>query len=116
MEGTCLCKAVAVKVNDDNLFGDQRRGHICHCKNCRKVAGGIFGTNLIIENEKVEFPNGKDAIKQYDYDKLPTPEWESFASQRQTWEQCMPGTVQYAIKSFGDRMPNSPEKAGPAKN
>lgn len=66
MEGTCLCKAVAVKVNDDNLFGDQRRGHICHCKNCRKVAGGIFGTNLIIENEKVEFPNGKDAIKQYD--------------------------------------------------
>lgn len=65
MEGTCLCKAVAVKVNDDNLFGEQRRGHICHCKNCRKVAGGIFGTNLIIEEEKVEFPKGKDAIKMY---------------------------------------------------
>lgn len=66
MEGTCLCKAVAVKVTDDNLFGSQRRGHICHCKNCRKVAGGIFGTNLIIENEKVEFPKGKDGIKRYD--------------------------------------------------
>lgn len=65
MEGTCLCKAVAVKVNDDNLFGDARRGHICHCKNCRKVAGGIFGTNLIIEEEKVEFPNGRDSIKCY---------------------------------------------------
>lgn len=66
MEGTCLCKRVAVKVNDDNLFGTQRRGHICHCLNCRKVAGGIFGTNLTIEEEKVEFPKGKDSIKRYD--------------------------------------------------
>lgn len=65
MEGTCLCKAVAVKVNDDNLFGTQRRGHICHCKNCRKVAGGIFGTNLIIEEDKVEFPKGRDGIKMF---------------------------------------------------
>ena len=58
--------AVKVKVNDDNLFGDARRGHICHCANCRKVAGGIAGINLIIENEKVEFPNGQDNIKRYD--------------------------------------------------
>ena len=58
--------AVKVKVNDDNLFGEQRRGHICHCANCRKVAGGICGVNLIIENEKVEFPNGQDAIKKFD--------------------------------------------------
>ncbi|OCT49081.1 putative glutathione-dependent formaldehyde-activating [Cladophialophora carrionii] len=65
MEGECLCKAVAVKVNDDNLFGEQRRGHICHCNNCRKVAGGIFGVNLTIEEEKVEFPKGKDNIKAY---------------------------------------------------
>ena len=66
MEGTCLCGAVAVRVTDDNLFGTQRRGHICHCKNCRKVAGGLFGANLIIEDEKVEFPKGKDGIKRYD--------------------------------------------------
>lgn len=66
MEGECLCHRVKVKVNDDDLFGTNRRGHICHCKNCRKVAGGIFGTNLTIEEEKVEFPNGKDSIKRYD--------------------------------------------------
>ncbi|OAP63368.1 hypothetical protein AYL99_02595 [Fonsecaea erecta] len=65
MEGECLCKAVAVKVNDDNLFGEQRRGHICHCANCRKVAGGIFGVNLTIEQEKVEFPKGKGNLKMY---------------------------------------------------
>ena len=34
--------AVHVKVNDDNLFGEQRRGHLCHCANCRKVAGGVY--------------------------------------------------------------------------
>jgi hypothetical protein len=53
MEGTCLCKAVKIKVNDDNLFGTQRRGHVCHCQNCRKVAGSCISTNLAIEEEKV---------------------------------------------------------------
>ncbi|EXJ67512.1 uncharacterized protein A1O5_09525 [Cladophialophora psammophila CBS 110553] len=206
MEGECLCKgsdgdyhalspyrhlpAVAVKVNDDNLFGEQRRGHICHCANCRKVAGGItdnhhgvhlvtmhrvnqpltelwglglhrFGVNLTIEEEKVEFPKGKDNIKLYSvrsipvisfrspnypsltrytqsqdpetlsgtpvqryfcqtcgvpimsitplykgkivlklglYPKLPVPEWESFASKRQSWEKPFEGTIQYKTK------------------
>lgn len=66
MEGECLCKAIALKVNDDELFSGKRRGHLCHCANCRKVAGGIFGTNLIIENEKVEWIRGKDVVKKYD--------------------------------------------------
>ncbi|KAK5940005.1 hypothetical protein PMZ80_007423 [Knufia obscura] len=155
MEGTCLCKAVAVKVNDDNLFGTQRRGHICHCKNCRKVAGGLFGANLTIEEEKVEFPKGKDNIRRYDdpetlsgtpvqryfcqtcgvpimsmtplykgkiilklglYEKLPTPEWESFASQRQKWEVPLEDTMQFSTKSMGDKLSGFPEKAGPARN
>ncbi|OAL36101.1 hypothetical protein AYO20_04515 [Fonsecaea nubica] len=196
MEGECLCKAVAVKVNDDNLFGEQRRGHFCHCANCRKVAGGIFGANLTIEEEKVEFPKGKGNLKQYtvrrpfhdlhhprspdvcslcsnrdnfpttgsrhtqrdpiattcgvpimsvtplykgkvvlklglvtyhclsaipltradmiarvcaraQYPKLPVPEWESFASQRQSWEKPLEGTIQYKTKSFGEKMPGS---------
>lgn len=109
-----MCKAVQVKVTDDNLFGEQRRGHLCHCANCRKVAGGLwvqtlfkdppspspfptdlvrgalcilmpwephihsrhcvdemyylirFGANLLIEEEKVQFPKGKDNLKKYD--------------------------------------------------
>ncbi|KAI7778504.1 hypothetical protein LA080_002108 [Diaporthe eres] len=65
MEGECLCKAVKVRVKDDELFSGRRRGHICHCANCRKVAGGIFGANLLIEESKVEFPNGKDGLKVY---------------------------------------------------
>lgn len=64
MEGTCLCKAIALKVNDNDLY-TRRRGHLCHCANCRKVAGGLFGTNLIIEEEKVEWLKGKDVVKCY---------------------------------------------------
>jgi len=65
MEGQCLCGAVKVKVNDDNLFGSQRRGHLCHCSQCRKVAGGIFGANLTIETEKVEI-SGEENLTRYD--------------------------------------------------
>lgn len=80
--------AVKVRVKDDELFSGRRRGHICHCANCRKVAGGIctapvphsdprletqadchlcclVGTNLLIEESKVEFSNGKDGLKVY---------------------------------------------------
>jgi hypothetical protein len=65
MEGQCLCGAVKVKVTDDNLFGSQRRGHLCHCSQCRKVAGGLFGANLIIETEKVEI-SGEENLTKYD--------------------------------------------------
>lgn len=65
MNGTCLCKAVKVSVKDSNLFKAQRRGHICHCSNCRKVAGGIFGVNLTIEQEKVTI-EGEDNLTRYD--------------------------------------------------
>ncbi|KEF61354.1 uncharacterized protein A1O9_02920, partial [Exophiala aquamarina CBS 119918] len=61
-----LLVAIKIRVNDDNLFGEKRRGHICHCDNCRKVAGGIFGANLIIEDEKVEFLNGKENLRRYE--------------------------------------------------
>lgn len=64
MEGNCLCGAITVKVDDEDLFADHRRGHLCHCRNCRKVAGGIFGANLAIESEKVNI-FGKEHLKEY---------------------------------------------------
>jgi hypothetical protein len=65
MEGQCLCGTVKVKVHDDNLFGSKRRGHLCHCSQCRKVAGGLFGANLTIETEKVEI-SGEENLTRYD--------------------------------------------------
>ena len=29
--------------------------HLCHCLNCKKVSGSLFGSNLTIEEEKVTF-------------------------------------------------------------
>ena len=45
------------------------------------------------------------------YDKLPVPEWESFACRRQEWEVPIEGAVQYKMKSKGDLLPGSPEVA-----
>jgi hypothetical protein len=64
MEGHCLCRLVTIKIHDATLFTDPRRGHLCHCRNCRRVAGGIFGANLSIEADKVEIV-GKEHMKEY---------------------------------------------------
>lgn len=76
MEGHCLCGAITVKVNDSDLFSGHRRGHFCHCRNCRRVAGGIFGTNLAIEADKVEI-TGKDNLKDYIDKDTPSASWVS---------------------------------------
>ena len=68
MEGHCLCGAISVKVKDSNLFSGQRRGHFCHCRNCRRVAGGVFGANLAIEAEKVEIRGGDNLVRFMDKD------------------------------------------------
>ncbi|KAF2848503.1 hypothetical protein T440DRAFT_428566 [Plenodomus tracheiphilus IPT5] len=52
MTGTCLCTSIRVTIHDDELF-TRPRGHLCHCANCRKVAGSYVASNLAIEKEKV---------------------------------------------------------------
>lgn len=57
MTGTCLCGTIRVTINDSELF-TKPRGHLCHCANCRKVAGSYVASNLVIEKEKVEVVDG----------------------------------------------------------
>jgi hypothetical protein len=64
MEGHCLCGSISVRVTDTELFSGKRRGHLCHCRNCRRVAGGVFGANLAIEVEKVEI-DGVENLTEY---------------------------------------------------
>ncbi|GAM91172.1 hypothetical protein ANO11243_092190 [Dothideomycetidae sp. 11243] len=64
MEGHCMCGAISIKVHDDELFTGKRRGHICHCRNCRYVAGGVWGANLAIEKDKVEII-GEEHLTQF---------------------------------------------------
>jgi len=51
--GSCLCGSIIVTITDSELW-TKKRGHLCHCSNCRKVAGSPYGSNLIIEEEKVK--------------------------------------------------------------
>jgi hypothetical protein len=68
MEGHCLCGAITVKIHDAELFLGKRRGHMCHCRNCRRIAGGIFGSNLAIEADKVEIIGSENLAAYLDTD------------------------------------------------
>jgi hypothetical protein len=68
MEGHCLCGAITVKIHDAELFTGKRRGHVCHCRNCRRVAGGIFGSNFAIEADKVEIIGSENLAEYLDPD------------------------------------------------
>ncbi|KAK5017691.1 hypothetical protein LTR39_001405 [Cryomyces antarcticus] len=134
MEGTCNCGAVWIKVNDPNLFGSNRRGHICHCTNCKKTAGSDYATNLTIETEKVTITGeenlsvysdprtgsgtpvdspiksmtplykGKTVLKLGIFPQIPNPEWESFVVNRQSWGKPLEGATYYKTKSMGEKV------------
>ncbi|KAJ4312422.1 hypothetical protein N0V94_007442 [Neodidymelliopsis sp. IMI 364377] len=62
LTSTCLCKSIRVTITDSELF-TRPRGHLCHCANCRKVAGSYVSSNLAIEKEKVEVLDPKGVMK-----------------------------------------------------
>ncbi len=65
MTGSCLCGSITVTIKDNELFS-KRRGHLCHCANCRKVAGSYVASNLLIEQEKVEIEDRDGTKKTYE--------------------------------------------------
>ncbi|KAF2088730.1 hypothetical protein K490DRAFT_38542 [Saccharata proteae CBS 121410] len=64
LSGHCLCGSIHVTINDSELF-TKRRGHLCHCANCRKVAGSFVAANLLIEEDKVEIEDRNGTLKEY---------------------------------------------------
>ncbi|KAF9883672.1 hypothetical protein FE257_003056 [Aspergillus nanangensis] len=64
LSGTCLCGSINVTINDPELFS-RPRGHICHCANCRKVAGSYAASNLIIEEDKVAIEDRQGTLKVF---------------------------------------------------
>ena len=48
--GGCLCKAVTYKSNADPLMILN-----CHCENCRRLTGSVFGTNLFVPEDQLQF-------------------------------------------------------------
>ena len=47
--GGCLCKAVTYKSNADPLMILN-----CHCENCRRLTGSVFGTNLFVPEDRLQ--------------------------------------------------------------
>ena len=81
MSGSCLCGSITFTIKDSELFS-KRRGHLCHCANCRKVAGSYVASNLLIEEDKVEIKDRDGSLKTYeDKDTLSgNPVYRSFCS------------------------------------
>lgn len=64
LTGTCLCESIRVTITDSELW-TERRGHLCHCANCRKVAGSYVASNLNIEEEKVQVEDRQNTLKKF---------------------------------------------------
>nr|POE49516.1 hypothetical protein CFP56_50433 [Quercus suber] len=70
LKGSCLCGSITVTLNEKGLF-DQPRGHLCHCANCRKVAGSYVASNLLMDEDKVQIEDRDGTLKVYeDYETL----------------------------------------------
>lgn len=64
LRGSCLCGSVEVVIHDTELF-TKRRGHICHCVNCRKVSGSYAASNFVLEEEKVEIADHEGTLTKF---------------------------------------------------
>jgi hypothetical protein len=64
LAGHCLCGSVNVTINDSDLF-TRRRGHLCHCANCRKVSGSFAASNLIIEQDKIQIEDRDSTLAMF---------------------------------------------------
>jgi len=64
LSGHCLCGSIHVTITDNELF-TKPRGHLCHCANCRKVAGSYVSSNLVIEADKVNIEDRNGTLKKY---------------------------------------------------
>jgi len=47
--GGCLCGSVRYKVSSDPSFVLN-----CHCEDCRRSTGSVYGTNVFVDEDKVE--------------------------------------------------------------
>lgn len=65
ISGSCLCGSITVTLNEQGLF-DKPRGHLCHCANCRKVAGSYVASNLLMDETSVHIADRDGTLNVYD--------------------------------------------------
>jgi hypothetical protein len=62
LTGQCLCGAVAFSVQD--RF---RSFYQCHCKQCQRLTGSAFASNLLTEPDNIQWLRGEDNISSYEH-------------------------------------------------
>lgn len=65
MTGSCLCGSIKVTILEQNIF-DKPKGHLCHCANCRKVAGSYVASNMLLDKDKVKIEDRDGTLKVYE--------------------------------------------------
>ena len=62
LTGGCLCGAVEFSVNDEFKAFYQ-----CHCKQCQKLTGTAFASNIITAPKNIQWIKGKSNVTEYDH-------------------------------------------------
>lgn len=65
MKGACLCGNITVDIKQKGLF-DKPNGHVCHCYNCRRFAGGSHVNILCLPTANITVSDPKSFLKIYE--------------------------------------------------
>ncbi|TKX19128.1 putative glutathione-dependent formaldehyde-activating enzyme-10 [Elsinoe australis] len=52
--GSCFCEAVQIEYS-----GEPQGKALCHCRDCYKISGSVFSTNLIVPKDGFKILKGK---------------------------------------------------------
>lgn len=61
LSGSCLCGAVTFECKDTFT-----QFHLCHCKQCQKISGSAYVSNLFTDKTNIRWLSGKALVKQFD--------------------------------------------------
>lgn len=62
LTGQCLCKKVLFSVQDDFKAFYQ-----CHCKQCQKLTGSAFASNIFTQPDNIEWLQGQEYVTHFEH-------------------------------------------------
>jgi hypothetical protein len=62
LTGSCLCERVKY-----SIATELQQFYFCHCKQCRKVTGSAFASNIQAKPAEIAWLSGAEYVKYFDY-------------------------------------------------
>lgn len=62
LRGQCFCGQVKYEV--ENNFKDF---YLCHCKQCQRLTGSAFASNIITDPDNIKWLEGREKITEYEH-------------------------------------------------